>query len=101
LRLRRRYPELFGPGATYRPLIAKGPGAQHVIAFVRADNVITVAPRMVMRLDGDWRATAIELPKGNWRNQLDGGREWHGKVSLTELLAEFPVALLSRQEIVR
>jgi (1->4)-alpha-D-glucan 1-alpha-D-glucosylmutase len=101
LRLRRRYPELFGPGATYRPLIAKGQGAQHVIAFVRADNVITVAPRMVMRLDGDWRATAIELPKGSWRNQLDGGREWRGKVSLAELLAEFPVALLSRQEIVR
>jgi (1->4)-alpha-D-glucan 1-alpha-D-glucosylmutase len=99
LHLRRRHPDLFGPSALYRPLIAKGERAQHVVAFMRGDRTIAVVPRLVMRLNGNWNATALELPEGHWRNELDGGREWHGKVDLEDLLAAFPVALLSRREM--
>jgi (1->4)-alpha-D-glucan 1-alpha-D-glucosylmutase len=99
LHLQRRHPELIGPSASYRPLIAKGEQAQHLIAFMRNDQAITVVPRLVIKLNGNWRATSLELPQGEWCNELDSRRQWRGKIALRDLLAEFPIALLSRQEI--
>jgi (1->4)-alpha-D-glucan 1-alpha-D-glucosylmutase len=56
-----------------------------------------VVPRLVMRLEGNWLNTTLELPSGAWRNELTGDVV-QGVVRLTDLLARFPVALLSRVE---
>jgi (1->4)-alpha-D-glucan 1-alpha-D-glucosylmutase len=47
-------------------------------------------------LDGDWKQTAIELPSGTWTNRLTGASIAGGKLSVKELLLDFPVALLAR-----
>ncbi|WP_052667790.1 malto-oligosyltrehalose synthase [Nitriliruptor alkaliphilus] len=104
LRLRRERPDAFGPGATYTPLYAVGDRQDHLVAFVRGGEVLTVAPRLVAGLGGgfvdwDWGDTALAIPGGRWRCHLtghvvDGG----GQVLLRDLLAAFPVALLTRVE---
>lgn len=104
LRLRRRRPELFGRDGSYEPLLAVGDRQDHVVAYVRGGEVLTVAPRLVVRLGGafadwDWGDTRLELPAGRWRcvltdHVVDGDRE----VGLADLLAAFPVALLTREE---
>ena len=50
LHLRRRRPELFGPEGDYTPIEAKGPKADHVVAFGRGDGCVTVAARLPLRL---------------------------------------------------
>jgi (1->4)-alpha-D-glucan 1-alpha-D-glucosylmutase len=97
LQLRRHRPELFGDDGTYRPLSAIGARSGHVVAFVRGDGAITVVPRLVMRLEENWMNTTLELPPGRWRNELTGDVV-QGIVPVAELLAQFPVALLSRAE---
>src|SRR5262245_37503179 len=97
LQLRRQRLEPFGADGAYRPLVAIGARADHVVAFARGDSVVTVVPRLVMRLEGNWLNTTLELPAGTWRNELTGDVV-QGVVPLTDLLARFPVALLSRVE---
>ena len=97
LQLRRHRPELFGEDGTYRPLSAIGARSGHVVAFVRGDAAITVVPRLVMRLEENWMNTTLELPSGRWRNELTADVV-QGIVPVAELLAQFPVALLSRAE---
>jgi len=72
------------PDGDYRPLAVEGPAAEHVVAFTRGERVCVVVPRLPIRLerDGGWRGTTVDLP----------GR---GLVLVEELLAEFPVALLT------
>jgi len=100
LRLRRRRPALFGPGpaGAYRELAASGPAAAHVVAFVRGEGAVTVAPRLVLGLagGGGWRGTTVELPSGRWRNLLTGEEAAGGAVDVGGLTARFPVALLER-----
>ena len=93
LALRARRPAAFGPGSTYRPLAVRGAKAGHVVAFSRADEVVTVVPRLVLGLAGEWQGTSVELPAGRWRNVLSD-EEHEGAVAVGELLAPFPVALL-------
>ncbi len=97
LRLRRDHPEWYGPGASYRPLAAEGPAAAHCLAFVRGDGALTVVTRLSRRLEaaGGWRDTVLPLPPGTWSDHV-GGREHEGGVRLSVLLAESPVALLTR-----
>jgi (1->4)-alpha-D-glucan 1-alpha-D-glucosylmutase len=95
LQFRRLRPALFGDDAIYRPLAAISGRADHVVAFSRGDGAVTVVPRLVMRLDDNWMNTTLELPSGRWRNELTGDAV-QGVVSIAELLAPFPVALLSR-----
>jgi (1->4)-alpha-D-glucan 1-alpha-D-glucosylmutase len=97
LQLRRQHPAPFGADGVYRPLAAIGARADHVVAFARGDSAVTVVPRLVMRLEGNWLNTTLELPSGAWRNELTGDVV-QGVVRLTDLLARFPVALLSRVE---
>jgi maltooligosyltrehalose synthase len=40
----------------------------------------------------------IALPPGTWRHALTGGRVDGGRVGLGGLFAEFPVALLTRED---
>jgi len=97
LTLRRERPEWFGPEAGYAPLEASGRHREHVIAALRGDSVAAIAPRLTLRLE-DWADTAVELPRGRWRNQLTQSVLSGGRVKMSELLREFPVALLTKEE---
>ena len=97
LEARRRFPGAFGPEGTYEPLEAEGRRRDHVVAFVRGGRVATIAPRFPLRLGGNWQATTLALPDGEWLNRLTGERVRGGPVGLTALLQRFPVALLSRE----
>jgi (1->4)-alpha-D-glucan 1-alpha-D-glucosylmutase len=98
LHLRRRRPELFGPEGGYRPLYAQGTKAEHVVAFIRGDGVLSVSPRLIIGLQGDWADTVLELPEGFWENILTGEHVSGGTVRLREMLDRFPVGLLLLKE---
>lgn len=96
LQLRRRSPESFGPEGAYEPLQTAGSRAGHVVAFTRGGAVAAIAPRLPIRLQGDWQDTTLELPPGSWRDELNGGEIEGGRHPVADLLARFPVALLAR-----
>jgi (1->4)-alpha-D-glucan 1-alpha-D-glucosylmutase len=94
LHLRKQHPEWFGPDAAYTPLQAEGPAAEHVVAYQRGENVLTVVPRLTVDLR--WEQTTLELPSGAWNNALTGERGLNGTLRLEDLFSSFPVALLTR-----
>jgi len=96
LQLRRQRTAAFGPAGTYRPLVAQGPKARHAVAFSRAEEVVTVVPRLVLGLAGDWSGTELELPPGRWRDEFTGAFVDGGRQPLATLLGRFPVGLLAR-----
>jgi (1->4)-alpha-D-glucan 1-alpha-D-glucosylmutase len=98
LALRRRRPQLFGPESSLVALEVHGERARHAVAFARSAAAITIVPRLVMGLGGDWRDTAVTLPAGSWIDQLTGARFDAGRIALSELLREFPVALLALED---
>jgi (1->4)-alpha-D-glucan 1-alpha-D-glucosylmutase len=93
LRTRQQQPELFGPHAAYRPLDAQGAKAEHVVAFARGEGLLTLAPRLVIGLAGDWQDTRIELPPGRWTNAFTAEQWDQGTQRLGNLLRRFPVGL--------
>jgi (1->4)-alpha-D-glucan 1-alpha-D-glucosylmutase len=93
----RRCSNLFQPQSEYRPLYAKGDKANHVIAFVRGARAVTLAPRLIAKLGGNWGDTKIELPGKRWRNHFTGETVAEDQVSIAELFKRFPVALLVRE----
>ncbi|MDQ3733076.1 MAG: malto-oligosyltrehalose synthase, partial [Actinomycetota bacterium] len=98
LHVRRRRPELFGagPAGAYAPLQFSGELAAHGVGFTRGASVAVVVPRLVLSLREGWAGTNVVLPPGSWTD-LVSGAVWSGEaVSMTELLAAFPVALLER-----
>ncbi|GAC1368079.1 MAG: hypothetical protein NVSMB32_13140 [Actinomycetota bacterium] len=98
-------PEAFGSGGGYEPLAVEGPSAGNVVAFVRGGRALTVVPRLVLGImeEGapNWglapaaATTTLHLPKGVWTDAITG-RVAHGTVTLGEILADLPVALLVR-----
>ncbi|MFK0260341.1 malto-oligosyltrehalose synthase [Streptomyces angustmyceticus] len=99
LRLRRDHPQWFGATASYEPVYAEGPAAEHCVAFCRSGRVLTVVTRLSLRLveTGGWWDTLLRMPPGGpWRELLTG-RELPGgtAVALSELLAPSPVALFA------
>jgi (1->4)-alpha-D-glucan 1-alpha-D-glucosylmutase len=113
---RREHAELFRDGA-YRPLGARGPGGQHLVAFARVlgrDAVVAIAPRLTLRLAGGalrpplgaaaWGDTRLilppDLPADRYENLLTGepiraARDHDGAgLAVAEALGAFPVALL-------
>jgi (1->4)-alpha-D-glucan 1-alpha-D-glucosylmutase len=95
--LRREKPQSFGAEAAYEGLRVTGSKAFHAIAYMRGQDVVTIVPRL-MRLLGDaWGQTTVKLPAGRWTNCLTGASIEGGKVSIGELLSDFPVALLVRE----
>jgi (1->4)-alpha-D-glucan 1-alpha-D-glucosylmutase len=97
LALRDSHPEWFGAASTYEPLHALGDKAGHVVAFARAGRAVTIVPRLVLRLAGEWGDTSIDLPPGSWRNVLDDDvPPLTGRVEIASVL-RFPVALLARE----
>ncbi|MEU5212759.1 malto-oligosyltrehalose synthase [Streptomyces sp. NPDC020742] len=99
LRLRRERPQWFGTEASYEPVYAEGPAAEHCVAFCRSGRVLTVVTRLALRLveTGGWWDTRLRIPPGGpWRELLTGREVAGGElVGLSELLAEAPVALFA------
>ena len=96
LEFRKANRELFARGE-YVPLRAEGFRAAHVCAFARrlGDRwAAVVAPRWTARLSG-WGDTSLTLPGREWQDVLTGLIPASGRVG--ELLAEFPVAMMSCQ----
>ncbi|MFF4036756.1 malto-oligosyltrehalose synthase [Streptomyces sp. NPDC001816] len=98
LRLRAQRPDAFGTSATYTPLTAHGPAAEHCVAFTRSGTVITAVTRLSLRLteSGGWQETQLELPPGRWADVLTPGREFTGHARVADLFEGLPVALLER-----
>jgi (1->4)-alpha-D-glucan 1-alpha-D-glucosylmutase len=99
LALRRRRPEPFGARGDYRPLEARGARGKHAVAFMRGEAAITIVPRLVLGLAGEWGDTAIELPTGRWRNELTGDIVDGGLTRLADVLRRFAVALLAKDDL--
>ena len=97
LRLRADHPQLFDRRSDYLPVVARGQKAAHAFAFLRAGEVLTLVPRLILGRGGHWDDTRIELPAGRWRNILTGEGNATGDLPLEQLLARFPVALLVRE----
>ncbi len=93
LQVRARRERAFGPEGRYDPIEGRGPKAAHVVAFGRGEEVVAVAPRLVVGLGDDWQGTTLPLPPGAWRDAMTGER-FEGEVPLPALLRRFPVALL-------
>ncbi len=97
LTLRSDHPEWFGAEADYTPLVASGPKAEHLIAYLRGASVVTVVPRWPSKLGDNWGATTFEMPQGTWKNLLTGDEVNGGRVRVQSLLRRFPVALLVKE----
>ena len=119
LTCRRDFPGLFTEGA-YVPLDADGPQRDHVFAFQRSlqdRHVLVVVPRLLTQLAPNppqlpmggevWSDTTLLLPASSprrrWLNLFTGEtltsavRADQASLSLAEVLASFPVALLAAQ----
>jgi (1->4)-alpha-D-glucan 1-alpha-D-glucosylmutase len=95
LKLRRARPDTFLRGG-YHPVLAAGASADHVVAFLRGDDVLIAVTRWTVHLEQNgWGDTAVELPDGSWTDALTGAVVT-GRVQAVELFAELPVALLER-----
>ncbi len=92
LRLRRERPDVFR--GSYLPMAATGEAAEHVLAFGRAGDVITVVTRQPVGLERvGWQDAALTLPPGTWTDRLTG-LAYAGNVPLVDLLDRLPVALI-------
>jgi (1->4)-alpha-D-glucan 1-alpha-D-glucosylmutase len=102
LATRASIPAAFGPGSSYTPLPASGPGADHVLAFARGTEtdplmVVTVVPRLTLGREVDWAATSLSLDDGPWCDNLWGGDDLAGPVvGLDRLFRHHTLALLER-----
>jgi (1->4)-alpha-D-glucan 1-alpha-D-glucosylmutase len=95
LRLRRDRADTFTDGG-YTPVLAEGAAAEHLVAFLRADDALTAVTRhSVVLAETQWGDTSLTLPDGVWVDRVGGGR-FSGRVPATDLFAELPVALLER-----
>jgi (1->4)-alpha-D-glucan 1-alpha-D-glucosylmutase len=96
LALRHADPSAFGAGeaGNYAPLVVTGSKLRHVVAYKRGRSVAVVAPLLPLGLAEGWQDTGIDPGEGEWVNRLDGTSH-AGPVLLGDLLANFPVALLT------
>ncbi len=95
LHLRNERPASFGKSADYTPLVAEGQKAHHAIAYLRGDDVITVAQRLPHLLDGNWSGSTLRLPEGTWTDRMTGAKhDGDAPIRIATLLDHFPVALL-------
>ncbi|MEO6922448.1 MAG: malto-oligosyltrehalose synthase [Bryocella sp.] len=97
LHLRKQHRDWFDEAADYTPLRAHGAKADHIIAYARGHNLVTVAPRFIVTLKDSWDDTHLTLPtSGAWTNELTGESVGSGEILIKDLLQSFPVALLTR-----
>jgi (1->4)-alpha-D-glucan 1-alpha-D-glucosylmutase len=82
----------------YAPVLAEGPAADHLVAFLRGDDVLTAVSRHTVLLsEKGWGDTALVLPQGRWIDRISGGR-FSGRTLAAEMFADLPVALLERTD---
>ena len=106
LALRKAHPALFY-GGSYAPLYADGGREQNVVAFALRSGgrtLIAVAPRLFARLMAPqdiaplgsriWGEARLPLPRMELEDVLTGRRHRGGATLVSDLLCEFPVALL-------
>jgi len=98
LSIRRNHPDWFGPDAAYSAINVEGARQEHLLAFMRADSVITIAPRWSLKLSGNWAGSSLLLPPGSWTHCFTGQVLAGGRHRVQRLLEEFPVALLARED---
>jgi (1->4)-alpha-D-glucan 1-alpha-D-glucosylmutase len=97
LRLRRRRPDTFLSGG-YTPVLAEGAGAEHLVAFLRGDDVLVAVSRYTVRLSQtDWGHTFLTFPNGHWTDAITG-RRYSGRLDVSELFNLTPVVLLERDD---
>ena len=97
LTLRRERPGTFLSGG-YRPVPADGEAAEHLVSYLRGDDVLVAVSRWTVRLaDNGWGETSLALPDGQWTNRLTGTAH-SGSAAASELFADLPVALLVRAD---
>ncbi|MEE6176618.1 malto-oligosyltrehalose synthase [Mycobacterium sp. 050134] len=95
LKLRRSRPDSFLRGA-YIPVLAGGEAADHVVAFLRGDDILVAVTRWTVRLkEKGWGNTVIPVPKGRWTDALTGAMA-SGPTAAAQLFGELPVVLLER-----
>lgn len=95
LHLRRRRPDSFLAGG-YTPVFADGVAAEHLVSFLRGQDVLVATSRWTSRIDETgWGDTTVTLPEGTWTDLLTGA-EHFGTVAVGDLLSDLPVALLER-----
>jgi (1->4)-alpha-D-glucan 1-alpha-D-glucosylmutase len=97
LHLRTEKPDWFGRDAAFTPLIADGPKREHLVGYLRGENIATLVPRWNIKLAGSWAGTMVEIPEGRWKNVLTGDTVRGGRLRMSALLQRFPVALLARE----
>ncbi|MDY7000022.1 MAG: malto-oligosyltrehalose synthase, partial [Actinomycetota bacterium] len=97
LRLRAERPGSFESGG-HHPISAAGSAAEHVVAFLRGDDVLVAVSRWTVRLtDNGWGDTTLALPDGRWTDVLSGATH-SGPAPAGELFGDLPVALLVRAD---
>jgi len=104
LELRRLQPELFAEGE-YQPLDVEGVASANLCAFARTRSeqaIVIAVPRLVYQLCqggqlARWGETEISLPSdGKWQDVFTGREvEGQNRVRMSELLADFPVSVLT------
>jgi (1->4)-alpha-D-glucan 1-alpha-D-glucosylmutase len=99
LEVRRERPDCFDREAEYTPIEVDGAKHDHVIAYLRGEDVVTIVPRLTVKLDDSWKDTIVVVPKERWRNRLTGGVVAGGVIPMKMLLKDFPVALLVREDV--
>jgi len=97
LHLRRRRPATFRTGA-HTPVRAAGPATEHLVGYLRGDDVLVAASRWTVRLaETGWGDTTLTLPPGSWTDALTH-TVYRGTVAAATLFADLPVALLERTD---
>ncbi|HEX3683558.1 MAG TPA: malto-oligosyltrehalose synthase [Bryobacteraceae bacterium] len=97
LRTRRERAAAFEQDAEYTPVTAQGAKTGHAVAYLRGDEVLVIAPRLVLQLEGEWGDTTVDVPAGKWRNPFAGDIFGGGRLRVGELLRRFPVGLFVRE----
>jgi (1->4)-alpha-D-glucan 1-alpha-D-glucosylmutase len=96
LRFRARNPELFSQGS-YQPLIAEGPDADRIAAFIRRHNGQSVLLAAELY---PWRTrqsgTTLDLPEGEWTDVLGNAPVRGGSIETGALFATGPVRILAQ-----
>jgi (1->4)-alpha-D-glucan 1-alpha-D-glucosylmutase len=95
LTLRKDMRESFGDLGDYQPLVGT---SRHLVGFIRGGEVATLVTRAPTRLEasGGWGDATVMLPEGLWRDELTGALHGGAENRLTEVFADYPVALLRR-----
>ncbi|SDS97453.1 malto-oligosyltrehalose synthase [Microlunatus soli] len=84
----------------YRPVLATGPAASHLIAFDRGP-LLSIATRLPYTLRSRmlpqvWGDTTVQLPPGRWLDLLTGTTHT-ATTAVERILDRYPVALLERR----